>query len=121
MKAQALLAVQDLTKVEAGASGEYEAEIPPPLALTDLPPALAATLQHIVNKLDMVTQVVGMMEERLSLNEDKLMALEQHLRALLPKESHRTETQTAQSLQEDPAHGLSTRTSCHSDSACLES
>ena len=76
--------VQTATKITATGPGQYEAEMPPPLALSDLPPALAATLQHIVNKLDMVAQVVGMVEERLSLNEDKLMALEGQLRALRP-------------------------------------
>ena len=37
--------------------GEVEIEVPPPVAMTDLPPALAATLQHVVGKLDMMTQV----------------------------------------------------------------
>jgi hypothetical protein len=50
--------------------------MPPPLSLTDLPPALAHTLQHIVSKLDMMTQVIGMVEERLSLNEDKMLGME---------------------------------------------
>lgn len=62
--------------VPSAAPGEYEIEMPPPLSLSDLPPALAHTLQHIVSKLDMMTQVIGMVEERLSLNEDKMAGME---------------------------------------------
>ena len=57
--------------------------MPPPLPLDDLPPALSHTLQHIVGKLDMMTQVIGMIEERLSLNEDKMGALQQHVTELV--------------------------------------
>lgn len=67
------------------ADGAFEAEIPPPLAMTELPPALAATLQHIVNKLDMVAQVVGMVEERLSLNEDKMSVMERQIASLMSR------------------------------------
>jgi hypothetical protein len=65
--------------VKAKGAGEYELEIPPPLALDELTPALAHTLQHIVGKLDMMTQVIGMVEERLSLNEDKMAGIESEL------------------------------------------
>jgi hypothetical protein len=65
-------------------SANLEIEMPPPLALGDLPPALAHTLQHIVSKMDMMTQVIGMVEERLSLNEDKLSQMQQQLHQLLP-------------------------------------
>lgn len=70
-----LYPVQDEVHVPS-APGEYEIEMPPPLSLSDLPPALAHTLQHIVSKLDMMTQVIGMVEERLSLNEDKMAGME---------------------------------------------
>lgn len=36
---------------------EYEVEVPPPLNLNELPESLAATLQHIVGQLDVLTQV----------------------------------------------------------------
>lgn len=63
-------------------AGEFEIEMPPPVAMNDLPPALASTLQHIVGKLDMMTQVIGMVEERLSLNEDKMGQLQTQVLAL---------------------------------------
>ena len=40
-----------------------------------MPEALAATLQHIVGQLDVLTQTMSLMEERLSLAEDHLGAL----------------------------------------------
>lgn len=40
-----------------------------------MPEALAATLQHIVGQLDVLTQTMSLMEERLSLAEDHLAAL----------------------------------------------
>lgn len=46
-----------------------------PLNTGDMPEALAATLQHIVGQLDVLTQTMGLMEERLSLAEDHLAAL----------------------------------------------
>lgn len=64
-------------------AGVFEVEVPPPLALDDLPPALSHTLQHVVGKLDMMTQVIGMIEERLSLNEDKMGSLQAHVTALV--------------------------------------
>jgi hypothetical protein len=80
--AMTLSQVQGEAHVPSVASGEYEIEMPPPLALSDLPPALAHTLQHIVSKLDMMTQVIGMVEERLSLNEDKMANMEAAITAL---------------------------------------
>lgn len=65
--------------------GEHELEMPAPLALSELQPALANTLQHIVGKLDMMTQVIGMVEERLCLNEDKMANLEASLQQLAAK------------------------------------
>jgi hypothetical protein len=73
-----------LQAAETQKHGEVEIEIPPPLSLGDLPPALAHTLQHIVSKMDMMTQVIGMVEERLSLNEDKMAQLDSKLQQLLP-------------------------------------
>ncbi|KAK9822111.1 hypothetical protein WJX74_008361 [Apatococcus lobatus] len=46
-----------------------------PLNTGDMPEALAATLQHIVGQLDVLTQTMSLMEERLSLAEDHLAAL----------------------------------------------
>ncbi len=36
---------------------DYEVDVPPPLNLNDLPDSLAATLQHMVGQLDVLTQV----------------------------------------------------------------
>lgn len=69
----------DCANAAVQGSEEIEIEMPPPLSLGDLPPSLAQTLQHIVGKMDMMTQVLGMVEERLSLNEDKMAQLENHL------------------------------------------
>ena len=69
--------------IQKQGTGEVEVEVPPPLPMTDLPPALSSTLQHIVGKLDMMTQVIGMVEERLSLNEDRMTAIEERMGAAL--------------------------------------
>ncbi|KAG5835848.1 hypothetical protein ANANG_G00248370 [Anguilla anguilla] len=37
-----------------------------------VPPALASTLEHIVSQLDVLTQTVAILEQRLTLTEDKL-------------------------------------------------
>jgi len=37
----------------------------------DLPDALASTLQHVVGQLDVLTQTMSLLEERLTMNEDK--------------------------------------------------
>ncbi|XP_016353838.1 POC1 centriolar protein homolog A-like, partial [Sinocyclocheilus anshuiensis] len=37
-----------------------------------VPAALASTLQHIVGQLDVLTQTVAILEQRLTLTEDKL-------------------------------------------------
>jgi hypothetical protein len=44
------------SSMHATRAGDFEIEMPPPLPMGDLPPALAATLQHVVGKLDMMTQ-----------------------------------------------------------------
>jgi hypothetical protein len=38
----------------------------------DLPDALASTLQHVVGQLDVLTQTMSLLEERLTMNEDKV-------------------------------------------------
>ncbi|GAB4817036.1 hypothetical protein N2152v2_004082 [Parachlorella kessleri] len=42
----------------------------------ELPEAVATTLQHIVSQLDMLTQTVAVMEERLTISEDRTRRLE---------------------------------------------
>lgn len=77
--------MQSEAAVQRSQAGEYELEMPAPLALSELQPALANTLQHIVGKLDMMTQVIGMVEERLCLNEDKMANMESSLQQLAAK------------------------------------
>lgn len=77
--------MQSEAAVQRSQAGEYELEMPAPLALSELQPALANTLQHIVGKLDMMTQVIGMVEERLCLNEDKMANMESSLQQLSAK------------------------------------
>jgi centriolar protein POC1 len=61
---------------EGGASVEPSVEHAVPLNLSDLPEALGATLQHIVGQLDVLTQTMALMEERVTMSEDKLRGLE---------------------------------------------
>ena len=84
--------VPQVTKVQPSSSGAgaapseapvAEAEDPAveatqaaPLNLADMPEALSATLQHIVGQLDVLTQTMALMEERVSMTEDKLKNLE---------------------------------------------
>jgi centriolar protein POC1 len=75
--------MQGTSHVRKNQAGEFAVEMPPPVAMSDLPPALAATLQHIVGKLDMMTQVIGMVEERLSLTEDKMGHLHEQVVGLV--------------------------------------
>ena len=62
--------------------GTHEVFIPPPMNLADLPPALSATLQHIVGQLDVLTQTMGLLEERLTISEDKMHRLDTSLLSL---------------------------------------
>ena len=62
--------------------GSHEVLIPPPMNLADLPPALSATLQHIVGQLDVLTQTMGLLEERLTISEDKMHRLDKGLQLL---------------------------------------
>ena len=62
--------------------GTHEVFIPPPMNLADLPPALSATLQHIVGQLDVLTQTMGLLEERLTINEDKMQRLDKGIQSL---------------------------------------
>jgi hypothetical protein len=78
--------MQGASRVQKNDAGVFEVEVPPPLSLEDLPPALSHTLQHIVGKLDMMTQVLGMVEERLSMNEDKMATLQTHVTSLVEEQ-----------------------------------
>eukprot|EP00873_Tetraselmis_striata_P012888 jgi/Tetstr1/433152/TSEL_022484.t1 len=60
----------------APAAMQPSVETAAPLNLSDLPEALGATLQHIVGQLDVLTQTMGLLEERVTMNEDKLRGLE---------------------------------------------
>ena len=62
--------------------GTHEVFVPPPMNLTDLPPALSATLQHIVGQLDVLTQTMGLLEERLTISEDKMHRLDKGIQSL---------------------------------------
>lgn len=62
--------------------GTHEVFIPPPMNLADLPPALSATLQHIVGQLDVLTQTMGLLEERLTISEDKMHRLDKGVQLL---------------------------------------
>ena len=70
--------------------GTHEVFVPPPMNLADLPPALSATLQHIVGQLDVLTQTMGLLEERLTINEDKMQRLDKGLQSLNTKNSLRS-------------------------------
>lgn len=59
-----------------------EVFLPPPMNLADLPPALSATLQHIVGQLDVLTQTMGLLEERLTISEDKMHRIDKGLQML---------------------------------------
>ena len=67
---------------EAEGDGSHEVFVPPPMNLADLPPALSATLQHIVGQLDVLTQTMGLMEERLTISEDKMHRLDKGLQSV---------------------------------------
>ena len=43
---------------------------------SDSTAALGATLQHIVGQLDILTQTVALLEERLTMNEDRMKRIE---------------------------------------------
>ncbi len=51
------------------------------IATSDLPETLAGTLQHIVEQLDVLTQTMSLLEERLTMNEDSVNELRQHIQA----------------------------------------
>lgn len=70
------------SRVEALASYSWEAAVPPPLNLSDLPPSLAATLSHMVGQLDVLTQTLALMDERLTRSEDTLSAMDERVDAL---------------------------------------
>ena len=69
-------AVPVAPEAQKAGDGTAETSEAAPLNLSDMPEALAATLQHIVGQLDVLTQTMALMEERVSMNEDKLKHLE---------------------------------------------
>ncbi len=68
---------------QPGVYDDYEIEVPPPLNLADLPDSLAATLQHMVGQLDVLTQTMALLDERLTRNEDFAQRLDDKLGSLL--------------------------------------
>lgn len=54
-------------------------KLPAPLDLGTIPQPLAATLQHVIGELNVVSQTLGMVVERLTINEDRVRRLEQTL------------------------------------------
>jgi hypothetical protein len=54
-----------------------------PLNLQDVPVGLAVTLQHMASQVDLLTQTMTQVEERMTLNEDRTRNLEQKLDAVL--------------------------------------
>ena len=48
-----------------------------PSEAPELPERLAATLDHIIGQLDIITRTVSIMEQRLSTSEDRLQEVEQ--------------------------------------------
>lgn len=50
--------------------------------LADLPESLSATLQHIVGQLDVLTQTLGLLDERLTINEDRTKRMDDKINAL---------------------------------------
>ncbi|KAL6764567.1 centriole proteome protein [Haematococcus lacustris] len=48
-----------------------------------LPDSLAATLQHIVGQLDVLTQTMAMLDERLTMNEDRVRRMDDKMDAVM--------------------------------------
>lgn len=76
---------EDARALEPAPVQEYVYEPPPPLNLTDLPDSLSATLQHIVGQLDVLTQTVALLDERLTMNEDRIRAMDNKAEAAKAK------------------------------------
>lgn len=53
--------------------------LPSPLDLDSIPQPLAATLQHIIGELNVVSQTLGLVVQRLTINEDRVKRIEQSL------------------------------------------
>jgi centriolar protein POC1 len=49
---------------------------PPPIQADEIPPRLASTLEQIIRQLDILTQTVKVIEERLTINEHKTNKIE---------------------------------------------
>lgn len=57
-----------------GLGGVSASQVPltTPLERRDIPPQLSMTLEHIVGQLDVLTQTVSILEQRLTMTENKL-------------------------------------------------
>eukprot|EP00887_Chlorella_sp_A99_P000976 scaffold5.g976.t1 len=60
----------------AAADGSHVVFQSPSFNAADVPEGVAATLQQIVGQLDMLTQTMAVMEERLTISEDRALRLE---------------------------------------------
>ncbi|KAG2383183.1 hypothetical protein C9374_004520 [Naegleria lovaniensis] len=59
---------------------------PPPIQTDNIPPSLANTLEHILRQLDIITQTVKVMEDRLTLTEHKLSKMEINQKKIIQME-----------------------------------
>lgn len=60
-----------------GENNKCPVTLPSPLDLQSIPQPLAATLQHIIGELNVVSQTLGLVVQRLTINEDRVRRLEQ--------------------------------------------
>ncbi|EFC44374.1 predicted protein [Naegleria gruberi] len=60
--------------------------LPPPIQTDNLPPTLSNTLEHILRQLDIITQTVKVMEDRLTLTEHKLSKIEINQKKIIQME-----------------------------------
>jgi uncharacterized protein YoxC len=59
---------------------------PPPIQSDEIPPQLASTLEQIIRQLDILTQTVKVMEERLTINEHKTNKIETMQRQIVQQQ-----------------------------------
>merc|ERR1712244_16148 len=60
-----------------------------PTTSSVIPERISSTLEHIVNQLTIVTQTLGVFEERLSMHEDRVARVEKMMASLLEKENNK--------------------------------
>lgn len=72
-----------LIKAYLHAGSAATPQVPPPLNVGELPASLAATLQHIVGQLDVLTQTMGLMDQRLTMAEDRARRTDDKVNALV--------------------------------------